>query len=264
MIEHAVAPDEGHARNDNPPHGQRTGADDGSVFQSDDISQTQYGRSGIHLEYQLGFLRQHFAEAAYAGGEILVPPSEGGHDEVVKTADDTRHQQRFRLAAAFLARYKHLRRCGRFGEGVFAVHVAYEIFTERDKEKNTQHTAQQRADEYLRERYGDFLRIAFLQDIQCGQGKDGACHDYPGTGSDGLDDDVFAQRVLAFGCAGHADGDDGDRDGRLEYLSHFQSQIGCRRRKQNRHGDTPQYRPEVYFGIFPVGAHQGVVDFSRL
>src|SRR5699024_12691646 len=67
------------------------------------------------------FLRQHFAEAAYAGGEILVPPSEGGHDEVVKTADDTRHQQRFRLAAAFLARYKHLRRCGRFGEGVFAV-----------------------------------------------------------------------------------------------------------------------------------------------
>ena len=83
MVQHAVSPDEGHAGNDNPPYGKRTGTDDGSVFQSDDVAQTQNGSSGIYLEHELGFLGQHFAEAAYAGSEILVPPAEGCHDEVV-------------------------------------------------------------------------------------------------------------------------------------------------------------------------------------
>ena len=71
-------------------------------------------------------------------------------------------KQRFCLTAAFFSRYKHLRRCGGLGERIFAVHVTYKIFTEWDKEKDTQYAAQQRTDEYLCKCYGDFLRIAFL------------------------------------------------------------------------------------------------------
>lgn len=162
MVQHAVAPDKGHAGDDNPPYGKRAGTDDRGVFQSDDIAQTQYGSSGVYLEHQLGFFCQHFAEAAYTGGEVFVPPTESGNDEVVQTADNTRRQQRFCLTAAFFSRYKHLRRCGGLGERIFAVHVTYKIFTERDKEKDTQYAAQQRTDEYLCKCYGDFLRIAFL------------------------------------------------------------------------------------------------------
>ena len=40
-----------------------------------------------------------------------------------------------------------------------------------------------------------------VTDVQCGQGEDCTCHDDAGAGSDGLYNDIFAQRVLAFGCA---------------------------------------------------------------
>ena len=83
LVQYGVSPNHGHTGDDNPPYGQRTGTDDGRVFQSHNITQTEHGSTRINLEYQLGFLGQHFAEAAYAGSEILVPPAEGCHDEVV-------------------------------------------------------------------------------------------------------------------------------------------------------------------------------------
>ena len=83
LVQYGVSPNHGHTGDDNPPYGQRTGTDDGRVFQSHDIAQTEHSSTRINLEYQLGFLGQHFAEAAYAGSEILVPPAEGCHDEVV-------------------------------------------------------------------------------------------------------------------------------------------------------------------------------------
>ena len=42
------------------------------------------------------------------------------------------------------------------------MHITYKIFTERNEEENTQHTSQQRADEYLGESNCDFFRISFL------------------------------------------------------------------------------------------------------
>ena len=86
-----------------------------------------------------------------------------------------------------------------FGEGILAVHVAHEIFTEGDKEENTQHTSQQRADKDLCKGNSDFFRIGFLKDIKRRKGEDGTCHDDARTGTNRLDNDVFAQCVLAFG-----------------------------------------------------------------
>ena len=50
----------------------------------------------------------------------------------------------------------------------------------------------------------------------------------------------------------------------FEYLADFQSQIGGRRRKEDGHGDTPGYRPYVYFRIILSGTHQWIVHFARL
>ena len=85
------------------------------------------------------------------------------------------------------------------GEGILAVHVAHEIFAEGDKEENAQHASQQGADEDLCKGDGDFFRIGFLKDIKRRKGEDGTCHDDARTGTNRLDNDVFAQCVLAFG-----------------------------------------------------------------
>ena len=155
-------------------------ASDGSIFQSDDIAQTEYGSSRIYFEYQFRFLSQHFSGSAYAGGEVLVPPAESGHDEVIQSTDHSRHQQRFGLAAALFSGHQHLCSSGCFGERIFAVHIADEIFAERNQKQDTQYTTQQRADKYLH-KADCHLRIFDLKDIKGGEGKDGSGNDYTGT-----------------------------------------------------------------------------------
>ena len=55
--------------------------------------------------------------------------------------------------------------------------LTYEIFTEWNQEKNTQHTAQQGADEHLH-KVDRHFGILFLQDIKSRKRKDGTGYDY--------------------------------------------------------------------------------------
>ena len=201
---------------------------------------------------------QVLAGPYHTGGEVLVPPSEGGHDEVVQTAHDAGYEQRFGLAAALGAAHQHLRGGSGLGEGVLAVHVAHKVFAEGDKEKNAQYAAQQRTDEHFGERYGH-VGIFSLQDVDGGQREDGTGHDDARTGAYRLDDDVLAQRVLALGGGAHTHGDDGDGDGGLEHLAHFQTQVGSGGRENHGHDDTPGDRPAVHFRIDFVWRKDGFV-----
>ena len=168
-------------------------ADDGRIFQSDDIAQAQYGCACVDLEHQFGLVRHHLAPCTDAGGEILVPQAESGSGEVIQAAHQSGGQQRLGLVAALLAGHQYL--CGGrgFGEGILAVHVADEILAERDEEEDAQDAAQQGADEHLGKGHGHLGRITLLQDVKCGQGEDGTRHDDARRGADGLDDDILAQ-----------------------------------------------------------------------
>ena len=60
-----------------------SGEKGGSIFQSDDISQTKHGGTGVYLEYQFCLFCQHFSGTTNTGGKVLVPPSECRYDEVI-------------------------------------------------------------------------------------------------------------------------------------------------------------------------------------
>ena len=138
------------------------------------------------------------------------------------------------------------------------MHVAYEVLAERNEEQDSQHASQGRSHENLHKRSSHF-RIFSLQDVDGWQGEDGSCHHGTRAGSDALDDDVLAQCLAALGGGAYAHGDDGDRDGCLEHLTHLQAQIGCGGREDDGHHDAPGHRPSVYLGINLVGRHQRLV-----
>ena len=85
---------------EHPPYGKRTEGDDEGIFQTDDISETEHGSSGVDLEHELRLVGKRLAQSDDTRGEHLVPPSEGGDDEVVESAHDTGEQQRLCLASA--------------------------------------------------------------------------------------------------------------------------------------------------------------------
>ena len=80
----------------------------------------------------------------HACGEVLIPPAERSNDEVIQTTHDTCNQQRLGLIATFRTADEHLRCCRCFGERILAMHLAYEILTERNQKQNADDTAQER------------------------------------------------------------------------------------------------------------------------
>ena len=215
-----------HSRHDEPPYCKRAKAYYERILQTDDVSQTEYGSTSVHLEHELCLVGCHHAPIHYTGGEVLVPPAYCGNDEVVQTSYQTGYEQRLCLRTALLAADENL--CGGccFRERILTVHVLDEILAERNHKQNSKYTAQQRREEYFEERYAH-LGILCLQDIDSGQGEDGTCYDSTRAGSDTLYDDVLAQSLVALGGCRHAYGNDGDRYGSLKHLSYLQSEIGC-------------------------------------
>ena len=170
------------------------------------------------------------APGQYPGGEDLGPPSEGGYDEVVETSDQTADKQCLGSLASGLAADQYLSGGGSLGEGVFAVLLLYEIFAERNQQQDTEHSSDERAEEYLGEIHREF-RISVLQDVQGREGEYRSCHYYTGAGADGLDDDILAQGVLALECAGESYRYYRYRYGGLEDLPYFQSEESCEQRR---------------------------------
>ena len=153
QIDHLSAPEEVHKRDDDQPHQQAAAANDEAIFQADDVAQAQHGGAGVELQHHLGFIGQGLAQADHRRGKRLAPGTEGGNDKVVQTAHQTGCEQGLGTSSAALAAYEHLRGGRGFREGVLAVHLAHEIFPERNEEQDAQHAAQQRRQEHLPEIY---------------------------------------------------------------------------------------------------------------
>ena len=197
-VQYRVVEDQRHAGNDNPPHRQGADADDGGIFESDDVAQTEDSGTGVYLEHELGFLGNGLAKANHARCELTVPPAQRCHDKVVQTAQESGDEQGLSLAASLLAADQHL--CGGCGfrERIFAVHVADEILAEGYHEQDAEDAAECRCYEYLQERSREGRVVEFrLKDVDGRQGEDGTCDDRTGAGSDALDDDIFAQCFAA-------------------------------------------------------------------
>ena len=261
LVEHRVGEQQGHSGHDEPPHRQRPQTDNQRVLKTDDVAQSEHRRTRVHLEDELRLVGQLLTEANNARREILVPEAERGHEEVIQSAHDSSHQQGFGLVAALRTAHEHLRGGRSLGEGVFSVHLAHEILAERNQEQDADDAAQERRNENIDKR-GRHLGIFRLKDVDGRQRENGTCHHGARAGANRLDDDVLAQCLAALCRRGYAHGNDGNRDGRLEHLAHFQPQIGRSRRKQHRHQHAPRHRPGVHLRIITLGRHQRFVALA--
>lgn len=126
--------------------------------------------------------------------------------------------------------------------------LLYEIFAERNQQQDTEHSSDERAEEYLGEIHREF-RISVLQDVQGREGEYRSCHYYTGAGADGLDDDILAQGVLALECAGESYRYYRYRYGGLEDLPYFQSEESCGSREDDGHHEADGHGPYSYLRI---------------
>ena len=256
QVQHVAAPDEVHQRDDDQPHQEGAAADDEGIFKADDIAQSQHGRAGVHLQDQLGLVGHGCAPAHHRGGDGLGPGAEGGDHEVVQTADETGGDKGLGTGTAALTADEHLRGGGGFRERILSVHLLHEVLAERDQEQDAQHAAQQRAADHFPEIH------LHAQDVDGGQGEDGAGHNGSAAAADALDDDILRETLLQAQGAGQTHGDDGDGDGCLEHLAHLEAEVCRSGAEQDNHQDTNAYRIRSGFGVFLRGIQDGLVRFA--
>ena len=251
-------PDEVHEGNNHQPNQQGAAADDEGILKADDIAQSQHGGAGVHLEDQLGFVREGGTPAHHRGGDGLRPGAEGGHGKVVQAAYETGRYERLGAGAAALAADEYLRGGGGLREGVLPVHLLHEVFTERNEEQDAQHAAQQRTQDHLPEIHLN------AQNVDGRQGEDGARHHGAGTAAHALDNHVLAKPLFEAQGAREAHGDDGDGNGRLEHLAHLKAQVRRRGTEKNDHQQTDGHGIRSGFRILLLRIQDGSVLLSRL
>ena len=140
-VDHLTAPDEVHQRNYHKPYEETSAADDEGIFQSHDISQTEYCSTGVDFQKHFGLVCKGCSPREYFGREGFAPEAEGGYDEVVQTSDQTADEQSLRsLSTAFTA-HKYLSGGSRFRKRIFPMLLLHKIFSERYQEKNAEDTS---------------------------------------------------------------------------------------------------------------------------
>ena len=224
-----------HKRNDDPPYEERTGGDYEGIAQSHNIAQTEHCGSGVAAEHQFGLGGDCLPPSGGRGRERAGPKAERLHHIVVDTAYERGNHKRLGLRstgfAGRLAAGEHLSGSCSLREGVLAVHILHEIFSEGDEEKYTEDTAKQRAAENLEEAHRNF-GIFGLKDVERRESEDCTGHDDAGAGTDALNDYVLPEGILLAQGAGKAHGNDGDGDCSFENLAYFQAEI-CRGSTEN-------------------------------
>ena len=243
QVDDAAAPDEVHQRNDHEPHQQGTAANDEGILEPDDVAEAQHGRAGIEFQDDFRLVGNRRAPTHDRGGDGLRPRAEGGHAEVIQTADEAGRNERLGRRTAALAAHEHLRRSRRLRERILPVHLLHEILPERDEEQDAQHAAQQRTQEHLPE------IDLHSEDIDGRQREDGPRYDGAGAAADGLDDHILRKAVFLLEGARQAHGDNGDRNRRLEHLPDLEAQVGRRRGEQHHHQNADAHRIRRDLGI---------------
>ena len=160
LVQYGIREQPCHAWYDEPPDKQRTQGDDKCIAEADDIAKTKDSSTRVVFENELCLLSQVVAVGYHAAGDVLVPPTKGGHDKVVKTADETCDEQRFSLTGliadgrtvshtvggGFLVAicntaFQHLCGGSSLWEGVLLLRRLYEIATEWDEEQDAKDAA---------------------------------------------------------------------------------------------------------------------------
>ena len=138
-----------------------------------------------------------------------------------------------------------------------------EVFAERDEQQNTQDSSDEGTEEYLGE-IDCQLRVFVLQDIQGRESENSSSNNNPGAGSDGLDDDILPQGVLALECAGESYRYYRYRYGGLEDLPYFQSEESCGSREDDGHHEADGHGPYCYLRIDFVRIEKRLVLLTGL
>ena len=257
---HALAEDADHGNQD-PPAEERTTGNDQGIAQANDIAQTEHRSFSQHVVFQAHLLADFLAKAKGGRRESFAPEAEGlVTEELERHRDATTLDQHAGLIAAGLADDEHLGRSRRFGEREFAVHVLDEITAERNQQQDTQKATQQGGKAHLPE----IRQFVQAQNINARQRKNRASHHHARGRADRLDHDVLLQDVLLAQTRRDANGQDGDGDGRLEHLTDFQAQVGCRGRKDDGKEDTHQEGIACHFGHDARSRHHRHILFTRL
>ena len=180
QVDYLTSPDKVHQRNDHKPYEEASAADDECVLESHDISESEDCGSGVDLQEDLGLVGYGCSPWENLCCECFTPESECGYDEVVETSDESADKKGLcSLAAAFSAN-EDLSGRSRFRERILSVLFLYEILSERNEEKYSEDTSEQRGEEYLSKVYCKF-RILVLKDEECRKGEDSSCHNRSGA-----------------------------------------------------------------------------------
>ena len=144
-------PDEIHQRDYYQPYEEASAAYYQGIFQTDYVAQTQNCGSGVELEYQLGLFGDCFTERKNPGRDCVAPQPESRYYEIIQSSDKSADKQGPGAFPSAFSAYQNL--CGGrgFRERVLAVHFLYEIFPERNQEKNAEHASQKGREEHFGE-----------------------------------------------------------------------------------------------------------------
>ncbi len=186
----------------------------------------------------------------------LVPDVEGGGEEVVDAGDPRGLEQQLRLRAALLAGHQHLGDRGGLGVGELPVGLPHEVAAKGDEEERAEAAAGQ-ADEDGLQGVG-----VELQDVEGGEREDRPRGERSRDAAHPGDDHVLEERGAAAVGPGEADGEDGDRDGRLHHLAHLQARVGRGHREDDAEEEPPAHRADRGLGHGGRGRDDGPVRLA--
>ena len=144
QVDHLSAPYEVHERNDHQPYEEASAADDECVLESYDVSESEHCSSCVDLEKHLCLVGDGCTPWEYLGRQCLTPKTECRNDEVVETSDQSADEEGLGSLASAFAAYEHLSGRGRFRERIFSMLLLHEVFSERNQEKDSEDTSEQR------------------------------------------------------------------------------------------------------------------------
>lgn len=137
------------------------------------------------------------------------------------------------------------------------MHLLDEVFAERYKEEYSEEATEHGAEEHLEE-----VHIK-PEDIYGRESEYRSGHHHSRTCADTLDDDILAKTSILAQGAGHADGNDGDRNRGFEHLPDLEAEEGRRRGEEHRHQQAHGHRIRGDLKRLRVRTQKGFVHFPR-
>jgi len=122
------------------PGNEAASADYGCILETDDVAESEDGRTRIYLDNESRLLGKHSAETHHSGGNHFLPETECRDSKIVQSPDTGRDEEDLGLLGAPFTGDKHLCRGGRLGKREQAVLLFTEIPSQGYEEENPEKT----------------------------------------------------------------------------------------------------------------------------